>query len=104
MHVHTDELAGDAVGSPDADANTAGGGAPAEAAIRLVDVTKTFPGSSTPAVGGLSLEMAQGELTALVGPSGCGKSTTLKMINRLLEPTAGEIYVQGTEVRAQPKH
>ena len=93
--------AGDAVGESAADASTTG--AP-EPAIRLVGVTKTFPGSDTPAVGDLSLDMAHGELTALVGPSGCGKSTTLKMINRLLEPTAGEIYVQGTEVRAQPKH
>ncbi len=116
--MHSHELAGDADRSVGTDVDTGGptdddvvsnaaadDHAPtADAAIRLVDVTKTFPGSTDPAVGGLSLEMARGELTALVGPSGCGKSTTLKMINRLLEPSSGEIFVQGVEIRAQPKH
>ncbi len=108
------ELVGGTVGSTAADATAAGASAAItdsdtavagdDDVIRLVDVTKVFPGSDTPAVGGLSLEMGRGELTALVGPSGCGKSTTLKMINRLLEPTSGEIYVQGVEIRQQPKH
>jgi osmoprotectant transport system ATP-binding protein len=102
MHVESEDLAGDTVGDDVAGATD--GGADAPPAIRLVDVSKTFAGSSAPAVSGLSLEMAKGELTALVGPSGCGKSTTLKMINRLLEPTSGEIYVQGVEIRDQPKH
>ena len=104
MDVRSQQLAGGTVGSTEADAVADGATAAVEAAIRLVDVTKVFPGSTGPAVGGLSLEMARGELTALVGPSGCGKSTTLKMINRLLEPTSGEIYVQGVEIRQQPKH
>ena len=78
--------------------------APTEAAIRLVAVTKAFPQATSPAVDRLSLEVGRGELTALVGPSGCGKSTTLKMINRLIEPTSGTIEVGGVEVRDQPRH
>ncbi len=62
------------------------------------EVTKTFPGSKTPAVTSLSLDVAAGETVVLVGPSGCGKTTTMKMINRLVEPTAGTIVVDGTDV------
>lgn len=67
------------------------------AAIRLEDVQKVYP-DGTVAVGGLSLDVAEGELVALVGPSGCGKSTTLRMINRLIEPTGGRIWIDGTDV------
>ena len=52
----------------------------------------------------LSLELPSGSLGALVGPSGCGKTTTLKMINRLIEPTSGRIEVQGREVHELPVH
>ena len=65
------------------------------AMIRLEHVSKTFPGSETPAVGDLSFEIPRGEIVVLVGPSGCGKTTTLKMINRLIEPSAGRIWVDG---------
>jgi osmoprotectant transport system ATP-binding protein len=57
--------------------------------IRLEEVTKLFPGASRPAVDGLTLEVGKGEFVTLVGPSGCGKTTTLKMINRIIEPTSG---------------
>jgi osmoprotectant transport system ATP-binding protein len=52
----------------------------------------------------LSLELSQGCLTALVGPSGCGKTTTLKMINRLIEPTSGRIETDGRDVLEIPVH
>lgn len=65
--------------------------------IRLDSVGKTYD-DGTVAVGELDLEVAEGELVCLVGPSGCGKSTTLKMINRLIEPTTGLIYLGGTDV------
>jgi len=74
------------------------------AAIRLTGVEKWFPGAATPAVTDLTLEIPSGSLVAFVGPSGCGKTTTLKMINRLIEPTAGEIHVMGTEIRDVPRH
>src|SRR5699024_11972902 len=50
-------------------------------------------GQDTPAVDNLSLEIPAGELVAFVGPSGCGKTTSLKMINRLVEPTSGQILI-----------
>ncbi len=81
----------------------AAGGAPAPA-IELRDVTKVFAGSSTPAVDGLTLDVPTGELVVLVGPSGCGKTTTLRMLNRLEEPTSGEIRILGQDVRARPVH
>jgi osmoprotectant transport system ATP-binding protein len=74
-----------------------------DAMIRLEHVSKTFPGSNTPAVGDLSFEVPEGEIVVLVGPSGCGKTTTLKMINRLIEPTSGDIWVAGTNaVQTEP--
>src|SRR6266566_158810 len=59
--------------------------------IRLERVTKRFPGGQV-AVRELTIEFDTGQLTMLVGPSGCGKTTTLKMINRLIEPSEGRIF------------
>lgn len=59
--------------------------------IRLEGVTKRYPGGQV-AVRELTIEFQTGQLTMLVGPSGCGKTTTLKMINRLIEPTEGRIF------------
>ncbi|MCE9662280.1 ABC transporter ATP-binding protein [Halomonas sp. M5N1S17] len=66
--------------------------------IELFDVTKRF-GSET-AVDGISLRVEKGEFCALVGTSGCGKSTTLRMINRLIEHSEGEIHLDGQPVRS----
>ena len=65
--------------------------------IVLENVTKRY-GPETVAVDGLSLEVAGGETCVLVGPSGCGKTTTLKMVNRLVEPTSGRVLVDGRDV------
>ena len=65
--------------------------------IRLVELTKRFPGGRV-AVDRLDLDVGDGELCVLVGPSGCGKTTTLKMINRLIEPTSGSIVIGGDDV------
>jgi osmoprotectant transport system ATP-binding protein len=73
-----------------------------DVAIRLVHLRKAFDGAARDAVGDLSFDVPTGALVALVGPSGCGKTTTLKMINRLVEPTSGEIFVDGVEVRSMP--
>jgi osmoprotectant transport system ATP-binding protein len=69
--------------------------------IRLIHVSKTFDGGRSYAVKDLSLEVAQGETLVLLGSSGCGKTTTLKMINRLLEPTEGLVEVGGRNVLQQ---
>ncbi|MFP5335200.1 MAG: ABC transporter ATP-binding protein [Actinomycetes bacterium] len=65
--------------------------------IRLDGVGKRYP-DGTVAVGSLSLDVHPGELVALVGPSGCGKSTTLRMVNRLIQPTSGRIVLDGEDV------
>jgi osmoprotectant transport system ATP-binding protein len=67
------------------------------ATITLDGIRKQF-GSGTVAVEGLSLDIPAGELVALIGPSGCGKSTILRMINRLIEPTAGRILLNGEDI------
>ncbi len=66
--------------------------------IRLDQVTKRFATDGPLAVDDLSLEVAEGEIAMLVGPSGCGKTTTLRMINRLIEPTSGRIELAGEDV------
>jgi osmoprotectant transport system ATP-binding protein len=60
--------------------------------IRFESVTKSFS-DGTVAVGGLDLTAPAGRITVLVGPSGCGKTTSLRMVNRMIEPTAGRIFV-----------
>ena len=72
-----------------------------EAMIRLENVTKTFESTDQPTVEDLSMDVSAGETVVLVGPSGCGKTTTMKMINRLVEPTSGRILVDGTNVLEQ---
>jgi osmoprotectant transport system ATP-binding protein len=66
--------------------------------IELHDVSKQYPGQSSPAVDRITMRIPAGEIVVLVGPSGCGKSTTMKMINRLIEPTSGRITIGGTDV------
>jgi osmoprotectant transport system ATP-binding protein len=73
----------------------------ADTMILLDRVSKTFGNSSEPAVTELSLEIEDGETVVLVGPSGCGKTTTMKMINRLVEPTSGRILLDGDDVLKQ---
>jgi osmoprotectant transport system ATP-binding protein len=75
-------------------------GSPGEAMIRLEGVGKKYA-DGTVAVHELDLEVAAGEVVCLVGPSGCGKSTTLKMINRLIEPTSGRIFLEGRDVTSE---
>jgi len=65
--------------------------------IVLDRVSKHYPGGSN-AVLDLSLAIGEGETCVLVGPSGCGKSTTLRMINRLIEPSGGRIVIDGEDV------
>src|SRR5680860_205008 len=68
--------------------------------ISFERVTKRFPGG-TVAVDDLTLDVPEGEVVVLVGPSGCGKTTTMRMVNRMTEPTSGTITVDGRDVMAQ---
>ena len=66
--------------------------------IVLSDLTKQYPGQEDPAVESVSMDIPAGELVMFVGPSGCGKTTTMRMINRLIEPTSGTINIGGDDV------
>jgi len=72
--------------------------------IRFIDVTKTFAdqqGGEVAAVNHLNLEVHEGETVCLIGTSGCGKTTTMKLVNRLIEPTSGQILLDGADVRTR---
>ena len=66
--------------------------------IELVGLTKTFHGATEAAVDKLTLTVNEGEITVLVGPSGCGKTTSMELINRLIEPTSGQILIDGKDM------
>ncbi|MGH0030438.1 MAG: ABC transporter ATP-binding protein [Myxococcota bacterium] len=75
--------------------------------IELEALTKRFDGrddegGGATAVDGLSLQVERGELLVLLGGSGCGKTTTLKMVNRLIEPTSGRVRVDGRDTADVP--
>lgn len=71
--------------------------------IRLEGVSKLFDGVARPAVDRLDLTVESGRTCVLIGPSGCGKTTTMRMVNRLIEPTSGRIIVEGEDVtKADP--
>ena len=73
--------------------------------VLLTELTKTYPGTATPALDRLTLDVPSGELTALLGPSGCGKTTTMKMIAGLLAPTSGDITFDGRSIlRDKPEN
>jgi osmoprotectant transport system ATP-binding protein len=74
------------------------------AVIAVQGVTKRFPGSARPAVDDCSLKIGEGALTVLLGPSGSGKTTLLKLINRLYDPDAGRILIDGADIRAAPAY
>ena len=74
-------------------------GSSAAAGVRFLEATKRYPGAEAPAVDRLSLEIPAGEICVLVGPSGCGKTTAMRMANRTVEITDGDIEIGGTSVR-----
>ncbi len=78
--------------------STGNGRAPGRAMIELTDLTKRFPGQKRNAIDELTLDIPEGEIVIFVGPSGSGKTTTLRMINRLIEPTSGRIVLEGDDV------
>ncbi|MCP3030826.1 ABC transporter ATP-binding protein [Halobacillus sp. A1] len=71
--------------------------------ITFKDVTKTYP-DGTSALKSINLDVKDGELLTLIGPSGCGKTTTMKMINRLIEPTEGEVLIHNKNIKEYNIH
>lgn len=65
--------------------------------INIKNLTKTYEGSMVPAVNNISFDIERGSICCIIGTSGCGKTTTLKMINRLVEPTSGEVWINEEE-------
>ncbi|HVW41601.1 MAG TPA: ATP-binding cassette domain-containing protein [Amycolatopsis sp.] len=78
-------------------ASTASDNAVSGVEIQLEQVTKRYAGSREPAVDDVTMTIPAGEIVILVGPSGCGKTTTMRMINRLIEPTSGRITIGGDD-------
>ncbi|HET6571361.1 MAG TPA: ABC transporter ATP-binding protein [Solirubrobacterales bacterium] len=68
-------------------------------AVRYENATKRYAGSAEPAVDGLDLEVPAGEVCVLVGPSGCGKTTAMRLVNRTVELTSGDVKIGGESVR-----
>ncbi len=72
---------------------------PAASSVRYEETTKVYPGNSEPAVDHLTLEVPAGEICVLVGPSGCGKTTAMRMVNRTVEITSGDVLIGDSSVR-----
>src|SRR5256714_13812467 len=68
------------------------------ATIAFHEITKQFPGTSKPAVDAVTFEVREGSTCMLVGTSGSGKTTLLRMVNRLIEPTSGQIFIDGKNI------
>jgi osmoprotectant transport system ATP-binding protein len=71
---------------------------PRAASLELRHVRKQYPGATRPAIEDLSLEIPAGEVCVLVGPSGCGKTTAMRLVNRMIDLTSGEILLDGASV------
>ncbi len=74
-------------------------GAHQAATLEFREATKLYPGQDDPAVDHLSLEVPAGEICVLVGPSGCGKTTAMRMVNRMIDITEGDILLDGKSVK-----
>ena len=72
---------------------------PSAATLEFREATKRYPGQTEPAVERLSLTVPSGEICVLVGPSGCGKTTAMRMVNRMIDNTDGDILLDGQSVR-----
>jgi osmoprotectant transport system ATP-binding protein len=87
------------VNSPDSAQPPGPSSRPAAATLEFRQATKQYPGQTEPAVDALSLEVPSGEICVLVGPSGCGKTTAMRMVNRMIDITDGDILLDGRSVK-----
>ncbi len=76
-----------------ASATTSGVGSSSAAPLELRNITKRYPGTESAAIEDLSFTVPAGEVCVLVGPSGCGKTTAMRLVNRMIEPTSGDILI-----------
>jgi osmoprotectant transport system ATP-binding protein len=70
----------------------------AAATLEFREVSKTYPGASAPAIRSLSLQVEAGKVCILIGPSGCGKTTAMRLVNRMIDLTSGDILLDGRSV------
>jgi osmoprotectant transport system ATP-binding protein len=87
------------VNSPDTAQKSGSSPRPDAATLEFRQATKRYPGQAEPAVDSLSLEVPAGEICILVGPSGCGKTTAMRMVNRMIDITEGDILLDGASVK-----
>ena len=87
---------------PEGNSSERGSGSGGALSVRYEHVTKRYPGSDSPAVEDLTLEIPAGDICVLVGPSGCGKTTAMRMANRMVEMDSGDILLGEQSVRARP--
>ncbi|HEU4976669.1 MAG TPA: ATP-binding cassette domain-containing protein [Baekduia sp.] len=72
------------------------------ATLEFDRASKRYPGAAEPAIRELSLEVAAGEVCILIGPSGCGKTTAMRLVNRMIELTSGDVRLDGVSIRDRP--
>jgi osmoprotectant transport system ATP-binding protein len=82
--------------------DSAAAGASAASSVEYREATKRYPGQAEPAVDRLSLAVPAGEICVLVGPSGCGKTTALRLANRMIDLTGGDILLDGESIASRP--
>jgi osmoprotectant transport system ATP-binding protein len=75
---------------------------PSAATVEFDHAAKTYPGTDEPAISDFSLEVPPGKLTIFIGPSGSGKTTAMRLVNRMIELTSGDVRVDGVSVRDRP--
>jgi osmoprotectant transport system ATP-binding protein len=75
---------------------------PTAATLEFREATKTYPGATAPALCALSLEVPAGDLCVLIGPSGSGKTTAMRLVNRMIELTSGDVLLDGRSILSQP--
>ena len=76
---------------------------PVDSEIICRNITRRFSNDTKPAVDAINFTVTAGDLVVLLGPSGCGKTTLLKMLNRLYEPSEGQIWIGGRDIQSIPK-
>jgi osmoprotectant transport system ATP-binding protein len=89
------------VSTPAESSDAAQNSRPGAATLEFRNATKRYPGQDEPAVDSLSLEVPAGEICVLVGPSGCGKTTAMRMVNRMIDITDGDILLDGRSIKDQ---